>query len=102
METKFAEVNGKLEEVVVMTREEYEFDKNMMKLVGKADLIDEIEDELEKEEKSRYAQQVYLRKLRGEIRIAVVEVQEATGDTALKNAVDNLLDQLYRVGLADK
>ena len=36
METKFAEVNGKLEEVVIMTMEEYEFDRNLMKLVGKS------------------------------------------------------------------
>ena len=102
METKFADVNGKLEELVIMTREEYEFDRNMMKLVGRADLIEELEKEAEND---GYAQQVrgeYLRKLRGEIGLAVTEVQEATGATALRNAVDNLLDQLYRVGLADK
>ena len=102
METKFAEVNGRLKEVVIMTREEYEFERQLMKSVGKADLIEELEKEAEK---GGYAQQVrfeYLRKLRGEIGLAVNEVQEATGATTFRNAVDNLLDQLYRVGLADK
>lgn len=101
METKFAEVNGKLEEVVIMTIEEYEFERNMMKLAGKADLIDELEKEAEKGY-AQYIKSEYLRKLKGEIGLAVAEVQEATGDTVLRNAVDNLLDQLYRVGLADK
>ena len=34
METKFAEVNGKIEEVVIMTMEEYEFERNLMKSVS--------------------------------------------------------------------
>ena len=102
MEMKFTEVNGKLEEVVIMTMEEYEFDRNLMKLVGRADLIEELEKEAEKD---GYAQQIrseYLRNLKGQIGLAVTEVQNATGDTVLRNAVENLLDELYRVGLADK
>ena len=102
MEMKFAEVNGKLEEVVIMTMEEYEFDRNLMKLVGRADLIEELEKEAEKD---GYAQQIrgeYLRNLKGQICLAVTEVKEATGNTVLRNAVENLLDELYRVGLADK
>ena len=102
METKFAEVNGKLEEVVIMTMEEYEFDRNLMKLVGRADLIDELEKEAEKDGYAQQIRSAYLRSLKGEIGLAVTEVKEATGDTVLRNAVDNLLDQLYRVGLADK
>ena len=102
MEMKFAEVNGKIEEVVIMTMEEYEFERNFMKSVGKADLMEELEKEAEK---GGYAQQIrgeYLRHLRGEIGLSVTEVQEATGDTVLRNAVENLLDRLYHVGLADK
>ena len=102
MEMKFAEVNGKLKEVVIMTMEEYEFDRNLMKLVGRADLIEELEKEAEKD---GYAQQIrgeYLRNLKGQIGLAVTEVQEATGNITLRNAVENLLDELYRVGLADK
>ena len=98
MEMKFAEVNGKLEEVVIMTMDEYEFDRNLMKSVGRADLIEE----LEKEGKDGYLQQANLRYLKGQIGLAVTEVKEATGNTVLRNAVENLLDELYRVGLADK
>ena len=102
MEMKFAEVNGKLEEVVIMTMDEYEFDRNLMKSVGRADLIEELEKEAEKD---GYAQQIrysYLRSLKGQIGLAVTGVQEATGNTTLRNAVESLLNELYRVGLADK
>ena len=102
METKFAEVNGKLEEVVIMTMKEYEFDRNLMKLAGRADLIEELEKEAEKD---GYAQQIrgeYLRHLRGEIGLAVTEVQEATSEYTLRLAIDGLLEQLYKIGLADK
>ena len=98
MEMKFAEVNGKLEEVVIMTMEEYEYERELMKSVGRADLIDELEKDTEKE----WRKGAHLRYLKGQIGLAVTEVQEATGNVTLRNAVDNLLDELYRVGLADK
>ena len=31
MEMKFAEINGEMKEVVIMTMEEYEFERNLMK-----------------------------------------------------------------------
>ena len=102
MEMKFAEVNGKLEEVVIMTRAEYEFDRNLMKLVGRADLIEELEKEAGKDGYAKQMRLEYLRNLKGQIGLAVTEVQEATGNATLRNAVENLLNELYRVGLADK
>ena len=102
METKFAEVNGRLEEVVIMTVEEHEFERNLMKSVGRADLIEELEKESEKDGYAQLLKWEHLRSLKGQIGLAVADVQNATGDTVLKNAVENLLDELYRVGLADK
>ena len=102
MEMKFAEVNGKLKEVVIMTMEEYEFDRNLMKLAGRADLIEELEKEAEKDGYAQFLKCSHLRSLKGQIGLAVSEVKEATGNTVLRNAVENLLDELYRVGLADK
>ena len=102
MEIKFAEVNGKLEEVVIMTMGEYEFERNLMKSVGRADLIEELEKESEKDGYAQFLKLEHLRSLKGQIGLAVADVQRATGDTVLRNAVETLLDELYRVGLADK
>ena len=87
-------------DLVIMTVEEHEFERSLMKSVGKADLIEELNQE--SGDYANYIKAVYLRELRAEIGLAVTEVQEATGDTVLRNAVEYLLDQLYKVGLADE
>lgn len=86
-----------MEKIVSMTEKEFKLAKSSARLAGRLDVLEKLTSNHDKG-----VRQLYLEHLKNEIGLAVFDVQEATSEYTLRLAIDGLLEQLYKIGLADK